>query len=114
MLNIPFTPDMRKAILEGKKVATSRGKRYGWVGNVFVVGDVSFKITNVRRRRIDDVAQNDYRAEGFSSPDEFISYYMMVKNKTRARFGKPPVEYNPDEIVYYHEFHRTTYRIDII
>lgn len=94
-IDIPFRDDMKQAVLLGNKTCTSRNKRYGVIGDTFMVGGYVYVLKWISHVRLKTVAENHYRQEGFESPDEFI----QVWNQIHPRKG-----YNPEQAVWLHEF----------
>lgn len=94
---IPFHESMKKAILDGKKICTSRNKRYGKAGDYFILGDNMYFITSVMRHTLDEVALALYKEEGFTSSKEFITMWRKLH---------PLVGYVPTKKVYVHWFKR--------
>ena len=101
LITIPFTSDMALAIIEGKKSCTTRTKQYGSVSDVFrVEHDSRFEtliITQVERYPLSLIANHYYKAEGFSSPDEF---------KEKWRQLHPRRGYRPDDWGWTHFFEK--------
>ena len=77
-ISIPFTPQMREAILSGSKTATTRTKQYGYRGDTFQLGKQSFLITSVRRIILGYVIYKFFLQEGFNSPESFIEYWKKL------------------------------------
>lgn len=97
---IPFSPDMRQAILDDRKFCTTRTKRYGDIGDTFQVeyaGEVATcAISAVHHFTLADVAKYFYHEEGFKTPQEF----KLKWNKLH-----PIVGFTPYQIVWTFMFH---------
>jgi hypothetical protein len=77
-INIPFTNWARGRIAEKKKFATTRTKRYGDVGDMFVVDGQRFELTEISRLRLSCVAIRHYKDEGCATPIEFIDIWKQI------------------------------------
>jgi hypothetical protein len=90
-------------------------RRYGDIGDWFPVKyddwspreqnhQVSkvFTLTDLVKTIAELVAEFAYEYEGFDTSQEFRDYYIMIKNKTRERYDRAQVKYNPDEKVTVH------------
>lgn len=78
LINLSFTPDMEEAILEGRKVMTSRREyRPVWRPGpgVFRVGDRNYKIIADWWTDYHTIRDRFYAAEGFSSPEELDQFF---------------------------------------
>jgi len=71
VVEIPFSKVMVKAVLEGRKVCTSRGEVKGDLGDTFMIGDMEFRIVDIQRHRLISVTSILFRQEGTNSPEEF-------------------------------------------
>ena len=105
-IEIPFSRDMAIAVIEGRKVATTRSERKGEIGDVFTIIDPredhilttggEFRLLDVRRTTLLDVAKNYYRLEGFDSPAAFEKtwralhrgHFSLEKNVYLHFFGR--------------------------
>ena len=94
-VEIPFQPEFEEAMLLGRKTMTSRTKRYGYEGDYFEAFGRVFVLTAVYKIPLARVAYHHYSQEGFESPEGFIDIW----RKLHRRVG-----YNPDRIVFCHEF----------
>lgn len=94
---IPFRPELKKAILEGRKTMTARNKKYGNPGDRFTVGSHGFILESVRRITLFRVANDYYKEEGLESPEEFIRTWTEIH---------PQKGYISDQVVYLHVFRR--------
>ena len=77
-ISIPFTPQMKEAVLSGSKTATTRTKQYGKRGDTFRLSNESFTLTAVRRVLLGQVAYKFFLQEGFNSPESFIEYWKKL------------------------------------
>lgn len=70
-VEIPFSPEMKRAALEGMKIATTRSEQMGSRGDTFTLDGVRFRILEVHLIHLTDVRNLLYAIEGFKSPQEF-------------------------------------------
>lgn len=71
-LYIPFSSKMNQAVREGRKVCTSRSKKYGDPGDLFHSEDFAlYRLVDVQQWRLRAIKSELYRQEGCSSPEEF-------------------------------------------
>jgi hypothetical protein len=94
-IEIPFRQDMRDAILEGRKVCTSRNSRYGYPGDYFILGGRKYVITLIRRLPLKEVAETFHREEGVEDQTHFIWLWEEIH---------PRKGFNPDQLVWTHFF----------
>lgn len=96
-INLPFLPEFEVAMLSGKKIATTRTKRYGYPGDWFEAFGRVFVLTEVYPSFLDVVAGLHSLEEGFNSPQEFIGCWDRLH---------PNVTYlqRPARPVYFHHF----------
>ena len=85
-INLPFRPEFKDKILSGRKVCTSRTKKYGNVGDTFDAFGKEFILTAVGTQELDTVAMFLYYEEGFGNPREFIDCW----KKIHPRKGSSP------------------------
>lgn len=98
-IEIPFN-DWSKERLKSKcKLATTRNKSYGNIGDTFIVHfekyDYKFELLAVFQIKLSIVAYDLYYIEGAESPSEFIDVWCDI----HKRAG-----YTPDKKVYVHLF----------
>ncbi len=93
-ITIPFRADLVKEILNGKKRATARFKKYGQVGDYFVVDNKTFRLAAVSKLPLGLVATQLFDIEGCDSPEHFWKIWNAIHPKRNS----------PDEIVYVHLF----------
>ncbi|MBA7550574.1 hypothetical protein ES705_43093 [subsurface metagenome] len=98
-VKIPFSKDMARAVLAGKKTCATRNKRYGGMGDTFeVVAALDYatcRITNLARLTLGNVAFAFFAKEGFESPDGFKKKWVQLH---------PVKGFEPDQLVWLHEF----------
>jgi hypothetical protein len=107
VINIPFNSWSKERLLIGGKKATSRNKKYGQVGDVFVVGfergvasctmpfSHSYKLTHVEHVTLGFVADHCWRLEGAVDREEFIEVWNDIHPKKR---------FDKNQKVYLHVF----------
>ena len=71
VVEIPFSKVMVKAVLEGRKVCTSRSEVKGDLGDTFMIADKEYRIVDIQRHRLISVTSMLFRQEGTNSPEEF-------------------------------------------
>lgn len=93
---IPFLPMFHEKILDGTKTMTCRTKRYGREGDILQgpEGSMLF-LEKVYPKRLVDVAEDDYEAEGCEDPRHFWTIWTRLH----------PSRTDTDLIVYVHRFH---------
>lgn len=77
-VQIPFRPEMVAAILEGRKICTSRYTKYGDPGNIMPVPPKKFEIIGIIWPRLRNVRDYLFGAEGFTSSMEFENYWVKL------------------------------------
>lgn len=95
-VEIHFSPDMKKAALDGMKIATTRGEQKGSRGDTFTLDGVRFRILEVHLIHLEDVRNLLYAIEGFRSPKAFEDTWRKLH---RGRFST-------DKVYYIHFFTR--------
>ena len=95
---LPFKEEFKGEMLTGGKTCTSRTKKYGKPGDVFERWGAMFKIVEIKKMALQDVADKLYRKEGFFSPVDFIACWEELH---------PRVGWVPDQIVYVHFFQKS-------
>lgn len=96
-INLSFLEDFRPAMLEERKTATSRTRKYGSPGDTFAVFGATFVIVEVFQQRLSEVKNELYKAEGCPTPAAFECIYTRLH---------PRVGFQPDKVVYVHIFKR--------
>ena len=106
---VGFSKAMKAAIFGGHKSSTTRGRKFLRVHDYFVVGNKKCTVYKVFEAKLETIAKNYYREEGFISPQKFIDYYLEMKDHYNQRrcngIGKSV--YNPTEKVWIHFFEVT-------
>jgi len=87
-IEIPFNKRFLMPLLSGNKIATTRSRHYGKIGDYFHLpnrdgrdSDFKFKIISVSREKLGDIADHLYREEGFGSPEEFKEFWLTMHRK---------------------------------
>ena len=87
-IEIPFHKRFLAALISGNKIATTRSKRYGRIGDYFYLQNregkdfhLKFKIISVSKEKLEDIATYLYREEGFGSPEEFKEFWLTIHRK---------------------------------
>lgn len=94
-ITIPFKNEMKQAILSGKKNCTSRTRKYGKVGDYFVIDTRKFALDNIAPMTLSEIAHMLYKREGFDSPGAFKDYWCKIH---------PIKKFDPHQKVYVHFF----------
>ncbi len=94
---IPFLAQFRNAVLNGDKTMTARTKKYGNPGDMFTAFGAMFKLISVTEVCLSFVAHVCAKFEGLGSAEEFINVWKEIH---------PKKGYDPDQLVYLHEFKR--------
>lgn len=97
IVELPFHPAMKEAIVAGKKTVTSRFTAHGVPGDTFFVGEKSYQLTAVMAMRLGDVASSLYVYEGMQSTEEFIKTWNDL-------YAWSDRKYDPQKIVLVHWF----------
>jgi len=98
-MRIPFKAQWRDAMLTGKKICTSRTKRYGNEGDTFEVFGHTFALIGVEKQTLSWVANNLFYAEGCDTPEAF----RRVWDEIHPRRG-----YVGNDTVWVHYFEEVT------
>lgn len=69
-IDIPFSPAMARASVEGWKNATARDEQKGEPGDEFLIGDVRFRLLAVLHMTLLEITRVFFRCEGFATPLE--------------------------------------------
>jgi len=98
-IEIPFRQDMLELIAVGRKVCTSRNKRYGFAGDCFefdwLDNHFELELTMTERKTLSYVATFLHDAEGFDTPREFINIWNEIH---------PKKKFDPKQKVWVHWF----------
>lgn len=92
-IEIPFTNFMKVKILQGNKTATSRNRKYGEEGDVFIISHRKFELVSVHQVKLVNVSRYYYLKEGFDTPEEFVAYWKDLHKG-----------FNRVEFVWFHQF----------
>ena len=93
---IPFLQRFEEPMLNGTKTMTSRSKKYGEAGDTFDAFGATFKIIEVGRLRLGDIA-GYWKDEGMQSLEDFENTWKQIH---------PYRTYNLEDYFYYHKFKR--------
>lgn len=88
-IKIPFKEQFRDAMLSGKKICTTRTKRYGEVGDIFEAFDAEFELVGVCPTIALWVGNFLYKEEGFEVAWDFHKIW----RKLHPRLDKSAVVY---------------------
>jgi len=94
-IEIPFNKWSLERLYDESKCATSRNKKYGNVGDIFYVGDDKYKITMIKKLPLFFIANELFRTEGCTDPQEFIDIWEEIH---------PRKGWVDEQKVYYHYF----------
>ena len=104
-IEIPFSAEMARTVLENRKFCTSRNKKYGQVGDTFEVEDQGpwipafggFEIVAIVKRPLWFVACCYHLAEGFDNQGGFVKMWEKLH---------PKKGWEPEKEVWVHWFIR--------
>jgi hypothetical protein len=91
----PFLEMFRKPMLTGVKTWTSRTKKYGEAGDTFEAFGRTFRIDDVFKNRLGNVASLYYDREGVGSKQEFVELWKKIH---------PRKGFEPGQLVWVHQF----------
>jgi len=98
-IEIPFNDWSKQRLKAGVKLATTRSKKYGVIGDTFKVehrGNVyNFELMAVHKTQLYIVTRDFYYLEGASSEHEFVNVWKDIHKKAG---------YQPYKEVYIHFF----------
>lgn len=92
---LPFLPEFRAAVLEGRKTLTCRSKPYGNACDVVGTPFGPVRFTMIIQVPLGLVGRHLFASEGLRSPMEFVE----VWNRIHPRAG-----YDQNRLVWLHEF----------
>lgn len=95
IVKIPFRKEFKDKILNGEKTMTTRTRPYGGKGDCFWAFGALFILESVRLISLCDVAIFHHKKEGFDTVPEFKDCWNRIHPRKR---------YQPDRLVYLHEF----------
>lgn len=81
-----FSRAMRLAILEGRKTCTTRSEKKGEVGDKWPLEHMILEYTKIEENVLAYVAENLFREEGFSSPDEFRETWCRLHRMNPSKY----------------------------
>lgn len=102
LIEIPFNQWSRDRINNQTKKATSRNKKYGKVGDNFIVDDWRYELEMIIKVPLWFVAENLYRTEGCESSAEFQNIWADIH---------PRKGFRPFDEVWYHHFKEVGYNL---
>lgn len=94
-INIPYNTWSKNKIYQNIKTATTRTKKYGKKGDVFIVDSVKYIITDYLKTKLEIVSSDFFREEGAGSPEEFIEVWNSMH---------PVKKFDPQQTVWIHFF----------
>ena len=95
-IKIPFHDRFKIEIAAGRKIYTTRTKRYGKEGDTFQIAPkIKCRIISIRKERLGTIAEKLWWQEGFRSREEFIGFWLMIHRK-----------WTPEKMVWLHRFER--------
>jgi hypothetical protein len=96
-VRIPFRPEFKEAMLEGRKVMTARTSRYGERGDQFEAFGAPFVILSVEKRTLREIADKFFEPEGVESPEAYEKKWAEIH---------PIKGFVPEQEVFLHMFVR--------
>lgn len=96
-VKLPFYERFRRALLDGRKTATTRTRRFGKPGDWFPAYGATFKILAVAVCNLSFVEKFYYEQEGFKKPAGFVNVWIEIH---------PGNGWVPSQEVYLHIFER--------
>jgi hypothetical protein len=96
-VTIPFRPEFKDALLEGRKTMTARTKKYGDRGDQFEAFGVPFVILKVEKQTLREIADKHFKEEGVESPEAYEKKWAEIH---------PVNGFIADQWVYLHTFIR--------
>ena len=95
---IPFNDWSKQRLYNLTKKATSRNKKYGNIGDTFLVNNVDYELDLILKLPLWFVAEYLYISEGASSKEDFIKVWEDI-HLIRG--------FRPFDLVWYHHFRQT-------
>jgi len=92
---VPFKERFRLPMLSGQKTCTTRPYKIGNPRDEFEAFGVVFEILEVEELPLGQIAKKRYAAEGFESPEEFITFWLKIH---------PHEKYDPLRTAFSHTF----------
>jgi len=78
LITLKFSPEMERAVMEGRKCMTTRLKSKGSPGDVFLVRDRLYRLLTVQHNHNIEFLRYCYRDEGFNSFQEFKDALLKI------------------------------------
>jgi len=94
-IEMPFNLWSKERLILGKKQATSRNKKYGDIGDTFIVGNWEYVIIGVTMFPLWFIRKYLYQTEGCDTPEEFVDIWNVIHPKKR---------WQSSQYVWYHLF----------
>jgi len=94
---IPFYPEHSALNRSGRKIATTRTKRYARKGEVFEDRGEIYRVTHVVKLPLGVVADYFFREEGFDDTEDFVEMWERIY---------PRKGFDPDQLVWLHLYIR--------
>ena len=86
VVNIAFMQYFEPLMESGKKTATTRRKRYGQPGDIFIVNNVHYELTSVKRVTLQSVKKECWEIEGCDTP----AHFEKIWDQLHKRLGFVP------------------------
>ncbi len=94
-INIPFNEWSKERLLILRKTATSRTKKYGESGDIFIVNDIKYELEFVMKLPLHVIRDYLYKTEGCVSKMEFEKVWADIH---------PKKGWDDNQMVWYHHF----------
>jgi len=94
-IEIPFNKWSKDKLMKNNKWATSRNKKYGEVGDTFVVDETTYELDFVIKLPLWFIAIELFESEGCLFPNEFREVWAQIH---------PRKGYVGHQMVWYHHF----------
>ncbi|HET7658685.1 MAG TPA: ASCH domain-containing protein [Bacillales bacterium] len=94
--------DVEKAI-KGEKTQIRRSEKYVQVGDIMELEGHRFEFTNIYQQKLGDMTEEDVRAEGYSSLEDYKKHLKNLHSFTRVL---PFLPWFKSMKVWVHEFRR--------
>ena len=95
MITIPFNAWSVERINAGVKNATARYKKYGRVGDTFLVAGQLYRILEIKHVKLETLINDLYETEGATSPAELSKVWTEIH---------PAIGVREQDDVWYHKF----------
>lgn len=77
-VSIPFSREMRQAIVQGRKCCTTRCGVVCDIGDTFLVASKTYRVLCIEKRPLKTVRNQLFRMEGCESPPEFETLWRRL------------------------------------